>query len=265
MQITKLALAAAFTTAAVSIAAGASSAAPAPVDATSVEVASGEGTSTEAEPGETDSPKGEAVGFTAYATETSSVITTDAGSLVVEDQMLKIKAADGSVVAGAPLTFRIDDFEFPITTEISDRTATLTPQFDMAHATYKPVALPFEDKAPWKTEYDREQAAWSRMTSTIAMGASIGTLVGGIGGASVGCILGGIAGATVAAATIVGMFGPFIPAAAVGCLGGIVAVGALGTVAGQILVTAPVAIGAAIQYFSTVNSPMPSKPAEPQK
>ncbi|MEV6321282.1 hypothetical protein AB0M45_08810 [Nocardia sp. NPDC051787] len=262
MQITKLALAAAFTTAAVSIAAGTSSAAPevAPADTTSVGTTSGEGTSDEA-----DSAEAEAVGFTAYATETSSVITTDAGSLVVEDQMLKIKAADGSIVAGAPLTFRIDDFEFPIAAEISERTATLTPQFDMAHATYKPVALPFEDKAPWKTEYDREQAAWSRMTSTIGMGASIGTLVGGIGGASVGCILGGIAGATVAAATIVGMFGPFIPAAAVGCLGGIVAVGALGTVAGQILVTAPVAVGAAIQYFSTINSPMPGKPAEPQK
>ncbi|WP_067462383.1 hypothetical protein [Nocardia amamiensis] len=265
MQITKLALAAAFTTAAVSIAAGTSSAAPAPVDATSVEVASGEGASTEADPGEADSAKAEAVGFTAYATETSSVITTDAGSLVVEDHTLKIKAADGTVIAGTPLTFRIDDFEFPIAAQISDRTATLTPQFDMAHATYKPVALPFEDKAPWKTEYDREQAAWSRMTSTIGMGASIGTLVGGIGGASVGCILGGIAGATIAAATIAGMFGPFIPAAAVGCLGGIVAIGALGTLAGQILVTAPVAIGAAIQYFTTVNSPMPSKPAEPQK
>ncbi|WP_330229027.1 hypothetical protein OHA40_23410 [Nocardia sp. NBC_00508] len=261
MQITKLALAAAFTTAAVSIATGTSSAAPevAPAEATSVE-ATGEGTSVEAGSGEA-----EAVGFTAYATETSSIITTDAGSLVVEDQMLKLKAADGAIVAGAPLTFRIDDFEFPIAAEISDRTATLTPQFDLAHATYKPVALPFEDKAPWKTEYDREQAAWSRMTSTIGMGASIGTLVGGIGGASVGCILGGIAGATVAAATIVGMFGPFIPAAAVGCLGGILAVGALGTVAGQILVTAPVAIGAAIQYFSTVNAPMPTKPTEPQK
>ncbi|WP_280239702.1 hypothetical protein [Nocardia abscessus] len=250
MQITKLALAAAFTTAAVSIAAGTGSAAP--------ETASGDGTSVEAT--STETATAEAVGFTAHATETASIISIDSGSLVVEDQVLKVKAADGTVVAGAPLTFRVDEFEFPIAAEISERTATLTPQFDLARAAYKPVALPFEDKAPWKTEYDREQAAWSRMTSTISMGATIGTLVGGIGGASVGCILGGIAGATVAAATIVGMFGPFIPAAAVGCLGGIVAVGALGTVAGQILVTAPVAIGAAIMYFSTINSPMPTKP-----
>ncbi|MEV6324108.1 hypothetical protein AB0M45_23405 [Nocardia sp. NPDC051787] len=201
----------------------------------------------------------DAVDFTAYATDTQSIVTTDAGSMVVEDGVFKVKAVNGTVLTGMPLKFRVDDFEFPIAADIAGRTATLTPQFDMAHATYKPVALPFEDKAPWKTEYDREQAAWTRLTSTILMGATLGTLVGGLGGAAVGCVLGGIAGATVASATIVGLFGPFIPAAAIGCLGGIIAVGALGTVVGQLLVTAPIAIGAAIQYFSTINAPMGAK------
>ncbi|MFI9405850.1 hypothetical protein [Nocardia sp. NPDC052316] len=195
------------------------------------------------------------VNFTARATDKSSVITTDAGSLVVEDDAFKIKSADGTVIAATPLRLRIDDFEFPIAAQISQRTATLTPQIDEQHATYKPVALPFEDKAPWKSEYDREQAAWSRLTSTISAGATIGTLVGGLGGAAVGCVLGGILGATAASATIIGLFGPFLPAAAIGCLGGIIAVGALGTVAGQIFITAPVAIGAAIQYFTTINQP----------
>ncbi|MGQ4601431.1 hypothetical protein [Nocardia sp. R6R-6] len=198
------------------------------------------------------------VDFTAAATDRSTIITTSAGSMAVEDGVFKIKAADGTTLAGTELRFRIDDFEFPIAAEINDRTATLSPQFDAAHATYKPVALPYEDQAPWKTQYDREQAAWNRLTSTISAGATIGTLVGGLVGGAAGCVLGGIAGATVAAATIVGMFGPFIPAAAVGCLGGIVAIGALGTLAGQILVTAPVAIGAAIQYFTTINQPMPA-------
>ncbi|MDO3647846.1 hypothetical protein [Nocardia mangyaensis] len=201
----------------------------------------------------------ESVGFSAHATDTQSIISVDAGSLVVEDGALKVKAANGDVVAGTPLTFTIDDFQFPIAAEISGRTATLTPRIDREHATYKPVALPFEDKAPWKNEYDREQAAWSRLTSTVGLGAGIGTLVGSLGGAAVGCVLGGVVGATVAAATIVGLFGPFLPAAAIGCLGGILAVGALGTVAGQILVTAPVAIGAALQYFSTINQPFPVK------
>ncbi|MFQ6330938.1 hypothetical protein ACLMAL_33070 [Nocardia sp. CWNU-33] len=202
------------------------------------------------------------VDFMAEATDTATVVTTSAGSMAVEDNVFKIKAADGSVLAGTPLAFRVDEFVFPIAAEISDHTAILTPQFDIARAQYRPVALPFEDKAPWKNEYDREQAAWNRMATTITMGATIGTLVGGLGGAAVGCVLGGIVGATIASATIIGLFGPFIPAAAIGCIGGIAAVGALGTVAGQLLVTAPIAVGAAIQYFATINNP-PLAPAKP--
>lgn len=200
------------------------------------------------------------VGFTARATDTSTTIETDAGSMVIDNGVFEIKAADGQVVAGTPLKYRLDDFEFPIAARIDGRTATLTPQLDPAKAEYKPVALPFENKAPFKTEYDREQAAWTRMTSTISMGATIGTLVGGLTGAAAGCVLGGIAGATVASATIVGLFGPFIPAAVLGCLGGIIAVGALGTVTGQLLVTAPVAITAVIQYFTTINQPFTPAP-----
>ncbi|RDI54454.1 hypothetical protein [Nocardia mexicana] len=199
------------------------------------------------------------VHYTASTTEKSAIITTDTGSLVADHGVLEVEAGDGTVLAGAELSFRVDDFVFPIAAEIHDRTATLTPQFDLGHATYKPVALPYEDQAPFKTPYDRELAAWNRLTSTIGVGATIGTLVGGITGGAVGCVLGGIAGATVAAATIVGMFGPFVPAAVVGCLGGIIAIGALGTLAGQLLVTAPVAILAAAQYFTTVTSPFSVK------
>lgn len=195
------------------------------------------------------------IGFTAEVVDGVSRITTEAGALVAEDGAFKVVAADGTTVAAIPLHFQLDDFEFPIAAEIIGRSATLTPQLDPAKAVYKPIALPFEDKAPWKSEYDREQAAWSRMTSTITLGAAVGTLVGGLGGAAVGCVLGGVVGATVASATIVGLFGPFLPAAAVGCAAGILAIGALGTVAGQILVTAPVAIGAAIQYFTTISQP----------
>ncbi|RBO91843.1 hypothetical protein [Nocardia puris] len=195
------------------------------------------------------------INFTAEQTETSALISTDVGSLVVEDDELKIKAADGTTVAGTPLKLRIDEFEFPIAAEISGRNATLTPQVAPDKAVYKPVALPYENQAPWKTEYEREQAAWNRMTSTIAMGATIGTLVGGLGGAAVGCLAGGAVGAAAIGGTIVGLFGPFIGGALLGCVAGAAAVGALGTIAGQIFVTGPVAIGAAIQYFTTINQP----------
>ncbi|MFI7192745.1 hypothetical protein ACIBQ0_23680 [Nocardia nova] len=191
------------------------------------------------------------VNYQARSTENAAVISTDAGSMDVEDGVFKIKAADGTTVAGTQLTFRVDDFEFPIAADISGRTATLTPQFDLQHAVYKPVALPFEDSAPWKTPYEREVAAFTRLKDTIATGAAIGTAAGGIGGAVIGCIAGAALGvvATGALATLFGL-GPLG-----GCVAGAAAVGFLGVLAGQIFVTAPVAIAAVIQYFSTINEP----------
>ncbi|MQY17809.1 hypothetical protein [Nocardia macrotermitis] len=195
------------------------------------------------------------VDYKATTTKSSTIISTDAGSLDARDGVFTIRANNGKVLAGTELSFRVDDFVFPIAADIAGRTATLTPRFDVQHAVYKPVDLPYQNTAPWKTPYDREQAAWNRLTSTISAGATVGTLVGGLTGGAVGCLLGGIAGATVAAAAIVGLFGAFLPAALVGCFGGIIAVGALGTLAGQLLVTAPVAVIAAIQYFTTINAP----------
>ncbi|MGQ4598654.1 hypothetical protein [Nocardia sp. R6R-6] len=227
MKMRKLAVLAALVTVATGVAAGTSGAAPA----------------TEADSG--------VINYTAGATPTSTIITTDAGSLVNEDGVFKIKAANGTTVAGAELKFRVDDFEFPIAADISDHTAVLTPQFDTEHAVYKPVALPYEDKAPWKTEYDRELAAWNRLTSTISAGATVGTLVGGLSGAALGCLAGGAAGLALTG-PLLGLFGAG-PLA--GCIAGAAAVGFLGTLAGQLFVTAPVAILAAIQYFSTINQP----------
>lgn len=228
MKSTKLALSTALITAAVA-------------------ATTGTGTASPSDPG--------VINFSASTTETSSVVSIDAGSLVIEDGVLKVKTAEGSTVAGMPLSLRIDEFEFPIAAEITGRTVTMTPQVSLDKAVYKPVALPFQDKAPWKSEYEREQAAWSRMTSTISLGASIATLVGGIGGAAVGCVLGGVLGGTVVGGTIVGLLGPFIPAALAGCAAGAVIAGPLGAIAGQIFITAPVAIAAAVQYFTTINAP----------
>ncbi|MTE12133.1 hypothetical protein [Nocardia aurantiaca] len=192
-----------------------------------------------------------AINYTAQTTDAGTVIRTDAGSLVVEDGALKIKAANGITVAGTELKFRVDEFEFPIAAQVSDRTATLTPQLDVDHAVYKPVALPYEDQAPWKTQYDREQAAWGRLRDTIGLGATVGTLVGGLGGAALGCVAGVSVGlvATGALATLFGA-GPLA-----GCVVGAATVGFLGTLAGQLFVTAPVAIAAAVQYFTTINQP----------
>lgn len=210
-------------------------------------------------PGGDHIPTSGPVNYTATRTNTSVIVAVDAGALVVEDGIFKITDGGDAVLAGTELSFRVDDFVFPVTAEITDHTATLTPRLGLEHAVYQPVALPFEDQATWRSEYEREQAAWSRLGSTILMGSSIGSIVGGVGGATIGCILGGIAGATIASATIIGLFGAFLPAAFIGCLGGILALAPLGAVAGQIFVTGPIAVLAAIQYFTTINAPFPQK------
>lgn len=92
------------------------------------------------------------VNYTATVTKTetatATAISTDTGSLAVDEGVFKIKAGDGTVLAGAELSFRVDDFIFPIAADIKGRSATLAPVFDLAHAQYRPVALPFEDQSP---------------------------------------------------------------------------------------------------------------------
>ncbi|MFD6398952.1 hypothetical protein [Nocardia sp. NPDC060249] len=193
------------------------------------------------------------VNYTTTTTDTSTLVQIDAGSLVVEDGALKVKAPDGKVLAGTELKFRVDEFVFPIGAEINERTATLTPQFTLDKAHYEPVALPYEEQATWKNDYDRERDAWARMTSTIGLGASIGAMVGGIGGAAVGCVIGGATGATLTGALATMFSG--LPSEVQGCIAGVAAGGFLGVLAGQLLIAAPVAIYAAAQYYTTINQP----------
>jgi hypothetical protein len=192
----------------------------------------------------------------------TTTINIDNGSMVNDHGVFKIKAVNGTVLAGTPLSFRVDQFQFPIDATIKGHTAVLKPVMDVQRATYKPVALPFEDQAPWKTPYDREVAAFTRMKDTIATGAAIGTMTGLIGGGVIGCVVGAGLG-LVATGVVLALFGAG-PLA--GCVVGAPALGVAGAIAGAILITAPVAIAAITQYLVTTNQPfVPAPPAPPQK
>ena len=102
--------------------------------------------------------------------------------------------------------------------------------------------------------YEREQAAWARMTTTtITTGTAVGAIVGAVGASVVGCVAGGALGA-------VGGFAFLLADALIGCLAGATAFAPIGTLGGSILVAGPVAIAAAIQYFSTINAPFTPAP-----
>ncbi|RMI34235.1 hypothetical protein [Nocardia stercoris] len=230
MQIRKFAATAALSIAAIGVTAGTVHAAPAEA------------------PGQT-------IGYHVDLTTTGATVTTDGGSLVDDNGVLEVRSDDGTVGGAAPLAVRVDDFTFPIAAQINGNTATLTPQYDLAHATYTPqdVDLPFQDSAPWKTPYDREVAAWTRLATTVGVGGVVGTATGAVAGAAIGCAAGAVAtGLTVA--TITALFGG-LGGAAVGCLAGASVVGFLGTVIGALVVTLPVAVGAIAQYFTTINAP----------
>lgn len=63
------------------------------------------------------------ISYTARVPDTSSIITTDAGSLVDDHGVFKIVAADGTVHAGTDLSLRVDDFIVP-----TARRSATTPQ-----------------------------------------------------------------------------------------------------------------------------------------
>ena len=246
MMMRKFAATAALLTAAIGITAGTADAAPAKAPNEKAAVATvATGVNYQARPSQN---------------RNSALIHTDFGSLVNENGMFKIKAANGTVLAGLPLSMRVDQFEFPIEAAINGHDATLTPKLDVAHAVYKPIALPFEDQAPWKTPYDREVAAFTRLKDTVATGAAIGVLTGTIGGGVIGCGLGALVG-TAVTGVLLALFGAG-PLA--GCLAGAAIGVPLGAIVGAILVTAPVAIGAGIQYLTTTNSPF-ERPKYPAK
>ncbi|MGY2063386.1 hypothetical protein ACW9HQ_51550, partial [Nocardia gipuzkoensis] len=94
MKFTKAALLAAALSTALGVTAGASHAAP-----------------------QADSADSSVINYTSTATEQSTIVTTDAGSMVVEDGAFKIKAANGATVGGTELSFRVDEFVFPIAAE----------------------------------------------------------------------------------------------------------------------------------------------------
>src|SRR5262245_35582791 len=142
MQIRKLAAASILTVAAIGLTSGTAYADPAPAPASSNNL---------------DVELAPRINYRAFDNGGAAVITTDAGSITVANGQFQILAGDGTVVGGVPLELRVDDMSMPIDAQIDGNTATLTP--DPARAVYKPVAMPFQDSAPWKTQYEREQAA----------------------------------------------------------------------------------------------------------
>lgn len=91
-----------------------------------------------------------------------------------------------------------------------------------------------------ETRQERDDQALARFHQQLQTGMTVSSLVGTILGAIVGGIIGCVAG---------------IVAAVVGCLVGVAPAAAVGGIVGLIFGGGGTLIGAAIQYFNTINSP----------
>ncbi|MGY3552038.1 hypothetical protein [Williamsia sp. R60] len=182
-------------------------------------------------------PPAKDIGYSANIVGDHVVLKTDIGSLRTSDGQFQIVDNKGNVAASIPLAYNLNDKQFPINADINGRTATLTPVRDAAAA--QPVkvsdAVRKQAAAP-ATREQRDMQAMQTLSQSINTASAVGGLVGTIVGGVIGCVAG-----------LVG--------AVVGCLPGIVTGAGIGGVVGTIVVGGPVLIGAAIQFFNTINSP----------
>ncbi|MCX4093252.1 hypothetical protein [Nocardia sp. alder85J] len=192
----------------------------------------------------------------------SAVLTSTDGTFKTVGTSLVIANANGEGVDSIPLTYRKDATEFPIAADISDNSVRLTP--DTKAEDGQPVSRPLtaQDIAGIQplqaqpitesfTPRDQQElsAFGSRATISSATGAAIGAIIGG----GLGCVLGaGIVG-TISGAVSALLAG--LPGAVIGCVAGAATVGTVGTLIGSALVTGPILLWSAYQYFSTITAP----------
>ncbi|GAA5057972.1 hypothetical protein [Nocardia callitridis] len=172
------------------------------------------------------------------------VVETDAGSLGTADNQFQIRDDHGAVVAGFPLSYTLNDLEYPINATIDGTRAVLTPSTDPATA--QPIGLR-HDVVQQDAFDDAVSAASTQFGVITAIGTLVGTLVGGVGG----CVIGGIGGAVIGIPVldIGGATG------LAGCLGGAALGIPLGAAAGLVLTGVPAAIAVGIGFANRINAP----------
>ncbi|MCX4093251.1 hypothetical protein [Nocardia sp. alder85J] len=192
----------------------------------------------------------------------SAVLTSTDGAFQTVGSSLVVTNANGEGVDSIPLTYRKDATEFPIAAQISDNTVRLTP--DTKAEDGKPVEHPLSasdiaDVKPLTAQQitesftPRDQQELSAFGSRATISSATGAVIGAILGGGLGCVIGaGIVG-TISGAVSALLAG--LPGAVIGCVAGAATVGSVGTLVGSALVTGPILLWSAYQYFSTITSP----------
>lgn len=261
MIIKKITATAAFATSAVAIAAATAYADPVPRDAVTP-VAQDNDTGVVHLSPNPQNVEINGVHYTGSNQGNSFLLTAPDATFQPVNDSLVVTNAQGDRIDSIPLSYRRDATEFPIAAEVSDHTVKLTPITDPIFG--RPAAEPITTQAlaagtdasaePVSESFtprDQQELSAFGQRATIAtlVGAVVGALIGGV----VGCVAGGIVGSVSTAITT--LFAGVIPGAIIGCIAGIATVGAVGTVLGTALVSGPILLWSAFQYFSTILGP----------
>ncbi|MBL1079046.1 hypothetical protein JK358_32050 [Nocardia sp. 2] len=174
----------------------------------------------------------------------SVVVDTDAGALTADGGQFQVRDNLGNVVVGFPLSYTLDDLEYPIQASIQGLRAVLTPSKNIADA--RPSGLLHN-----VTKQDAFDDAVSAAATQFGIITAIGTLVGTIVGGAAGCTLGFIGGAVIGL-PILDLGGA---TGIAGCLAGAAIGIPLGAAAGLVLTGVPAAIIVGIGFFNRINAP----------
>ncbi|WP_327143572.1 hypothetical protein [Nocardia sp. NBC_01327] len=180
--------------------------------------------------------------YTANVVDHSVVLRTDAGRLTVRGAQLEVLDAQGNLALGMPLTYRLDQKDWPIAAQIDadGRTVTLTPSTDPAAAAAVTEAKPIFSQ-------DDFNDALSVAGTQIGLATAIGGMVGAAIGLAGGCVAGAVVGTTL-------MPPAFLVGAPGGCIAGAGVGAGLGTAIGTLAVGIPVTVVSVIQVINTLNA-----------
>ncbi|MCX4091022.1 hypothetical protein [Nocardia sp. alder85J] len=191
----------------------------------------------------------------------SLVVTAPDGAFQTVGDSVVVTDTRGRFNDSLPLTYRKDDQVFPIAAEIGAHSVRLTPSSTDGRPVVDPITPAdiarghdvsrAQDVAESFTP--RDSSALGLFASRAGVASVAGAAIGALVGLTVGCVAGGVVGSVSTAITT--LLAGVVPGALVGCVAGAATIGSLGSLAGTALVTGPVVLWSAYQYFTTVTAP----------
>ncbi|MBU3064290.1 hypothetical protein KO481_22500 [Nocardia sp. NEAU-G5] len=179
-----------------------------------------------------------AAGYRAHVVDGAVLATIRTGAFTLGNRSIELRDPQGAVKDTVPLSFVLDNAEYPIDAQISPdgKTLRMTPRLLAGHRVATPIASPLEN-----------QLAMNDLINSVSFGLSAGSLIGTV----IGAVVGIGAGLVVSGASCLVL--------TIGCVLAVVPIvtllGGVGGLAGLALGGAPGLIAGLWNYYTTMTAP----------